>query len=374
MYNKEEIVDSLQDDGMIQFLQSFITTILEYHIMDGPYVNKPDLDVLSTYERKISNCILKNSIVFIEETSVLIVISGGCRSIDDFLVMNNQIYLLSNSTALIVSNNINTIVYIDESPQLISNSIDHLNSCRIYINLKFLILSHIKTPLTSNLLSSIHNLEYLSITLSDLKSIPDGLLTNLIKLTQIDFSNNKISNISQNLIESQLSLIGISFEKNELTNIPLGLFQSTNKLAKLNLSHNKISMLDWIGDLRELNYVDLSYNEISIIPRSLSYLTKLKDLILHHNKIDDILSSCLSSLISLEYLHLSWNNITYFSLPKMSKLKYLNISKNKKIRSIVLQDNLESLDTLIISASSNLLIDLDDIHNKARIVSLTFIS
>ena len=155
--------------------------------------------------------------------------------------------------------------------------------------------------------SRLINLEYLQIN-GNLQFLPDDFnaLNNLIEL---DLSNNNFSRVIHDLI-------------------------SLPRLKKLILQNNKISEHDELGELKTLNYLDLSNNKIEKISFRIAELLNLNFLILSGNEIIKIPYE-LSKLKSLESLYISNNKIVNFpdfliTLPSIIEL----VLDNNKISHI----------------------------------------
>ncbi len=80
----------------------------------------------------------------------------------------------------------------------------------------------------------------------------------------------------------------------------------------LNLTHNNISVLpSWINELKNLETLNLSNNNIQgNIPENLWQLTNLQNLYLNNNQLSGMLSSNLNNLSSLKILFLNSNNLS----------------------------------------------------------------
>jgi Leucine-rich repeat (LRR) protein len=106
---------------------------------------------------------------------------------------------------------------------------------------------------------------------------------------------------------------------------------SKTKVSHLDLSQNNIAVIPAeIGDLLELQELDLSSNKITNIPIELGNLSKLQKLDLNRNRIEEV-SSGIGNLLQLQELHLGNNFITILSpeLWNLSKLQKLDISDNQ---------------------------------------------
>ena len=116
----------------------------------------------------------------------------------------------------------------------------------------------------------------------DLLKIPQARLA---KLTELELSDNKITDLT-------------------------GLEYAT-QLADLDLSYNQISDITPLAQLTQLTELELDHNQISDIT-PLAQLTQLTELLLWNNQISDI--SPLAGLPSLKYLSLSSNQISDVTL------------------------------------------------------------
>ncbi|CAL6009802.1 Conserved_hypothetical protein [Hexamita inflata] len=184
-------------------------------------------------------------------------------------------------------------------------------------------------------------------------------LSNLKTLSIIDVPNILIESLDypklKKLILIKIELSNISFLSQLIT------------LTQLNLSDNKIYNISTLKHLINLQHVDLSQNYISDIS-SLQYLIKLTYLDLGKfgqttmtlNKIQNIVA--LKSLIHLKYLDLSNNNINDINvLENLTNLTELNLSCNQ-ITDIVPLQNLKNITNL--KLDYNILNNVDFIELK----------
>jgi len=162
-----------------------------------------------------------------------------------------------------------------------------------------------KSGLDKNLFN-LHNLNYLSITQTCLREVPDEIekLTNLMvlvlhsneinllsnaigklmKLKMLDCSRNKLSFVPQSL-DTLPQLTTINFASNLLQSIPS---QSANtKLSVLDLSNNCFETFPDVcyAELVHLSEIYVNGNRIATIPISISRLQALKVLNIADNLI-----------------------------------------------------------------------------------------
>ncbi|XP_004372826.1 leucine-rich repeats and immunoglobulin-like domains protein 1 [Trichechus manatus latirostris] len=116
-----------------------------------------------------------------------------------------------------------------------------------------------------------------------------------------------------------------------LTTLPRDLPAWTRSL---NLSYNKLSEVDPADfeDLRNLQDVYLSNNELTAIPSLGAASSRIVSLFLQHNKIRSVEGNQLKAYLSLEVLDLSSNNITEIRsacFPHGLHIKELNLASNR---------------------------------------------
>jgi hypothetical protein len=130
---------------------------------------------------------------------------------------------------------------------------------------------------------------------------------------------------------AELDLSGsYDHKKPKLTQLPESLGQLT-QLQTLNLSDNKLTTLpESLGQLTQLQTLNLSDNKLITLPESLGQLTPLQTLNLSDNKLTTLPES-LGQLTQLRTLNLSDNNLTTLpeSLGQLTQLQTLNLSDNK---------------------------------------------
>ncbi|HQM84553.1 MAG TPA: leucine-rich repeat domain-containing protein [bacterium] len=180
------------------------------------------------------------------------------------------------------------------------------------------------------------NLKILDISENQIEFLPENM-ENLQKLEELYLYGNKIDDILP--LETLTNLSNLALNYNNVKDIlPI---KNMSKLARFNASNNniadisvienlpnlisfaahinKITILpDNFSDLKKLNYLDLSYNEILELP-AMAGLDSLKTLYLGHNEISDM--TPLDSLENLEVLSIAGNKIT--KIPILKNLKSL---------------------------------------------------
>lgn len=126
--------------------------------------------------------------------------------------------------------------------------------------------------------------------------------------------------------------------------LPDELFQFTN-LQELVMSRCKLSILDArIGELTQLQRLDVSANHLVVLPESICRLVHLKELIINRNIIA-ALPEGIGNMESLEYID-AWSNPLYVLPEGISALRYT--LKEIDLRQVELRDEeLEAMEKLL---------------------------
>jgi len=167
------------------------------------------------------------------------------------------------------------------------------------------------------------------------------LIHNLMNTTDIDLTNQYITNIDANVFNNLphvTSILlnnedGIHNLQNRISILPQGLFNGVPNLDVLNLSHNIIQDLSSAHhiQLQYLTQLDLSNNIINALPITIN-LRNLEILLLNNNNITILPANVFSNLPKLLEINLTYNEIT--ELPtnvfsKLNKLTELYLSNNQ---------------------------------------------
>nr|KAJ3417700.1 Interleukin-1 receptor-associated kinase 1 [Polyrhizophydium stewartii] len=165
-----------------------------------------------------------------------------------------------------------------------------------------------------SLIRKLRNLEEIDISYTDIKSLPDTI-GELHMLREIDARETNITEIPSTIgMLENLEFLYLSHDeqRNEdspcITRIPPEIGNLKN-LKALYFSGNMIKQLpSWIGKLKLLTDMDLSYNKIKELPTSISNLDELRYLHLVDNELS-ALPSEIGGLASLTELSLTRNAI-----------------------------------------------------------------
>lgn len=171
----------------------------------------------------------------------------------------------------------------------------------------------------------------------------DGL-SGLKKLTintkNSQWSSQKSLEVQSSTLSGLKQLTTFELTDSNIRIIPDGFYCPLNNLQVLNLTRNRIRStenLGFSGDecsaLKEISALDLSWNELRVIPENwaVSKLRRLQHLNLQHNNISELSSETLTGLNALRTLNLSYNHI--------DQIPSGLFSSSKELREILLQNN-----------------------------------
>ncbi|XP_077371015.1 leucine-rich repeat-containing protein 47 [Festucalex cinctus] len=153
-------------------------------------------------------------------------------------------------------------------------------------NLQSLILCRNKLACIPDV-SSLKSLKVLDLSANNLALLPDGI-TQLRELTTLNVSCNHLEALPDGLSQCA-KLSSVNMSKNRITGFPRDLYsERLDLLSTLVASDNAIVELGKdIHKLVALKVLDLSNNQLSDIPSSLSECPKLKEINFRGNKLND---------------------------------------------------------------------------------------
>ncbi|MBX7044493.1 MAG: leucine-rich repeat domain-containing protein [Ignavibacteria bacterium] len=194
----------------------------------------------------------------------------------------------------------------------------------------------------------------------DLKKIQNPL-EKLINISELDLSNNQISDIKP--LEKLINISELYLSSNQISDIkPL---ENLINISSLDLSSNQISDIKPLENLINISSLDLYNNQISDI-KPLEKLINISELYLSSNQISDI--KPLEKLINISELYLSSNQISDIkpleNLINISEL-YLSSNQISDIKPLEKLINISSLDL-----SSNQISDIKPLEKLINISSL----
>ena len=247
-------------------------------------------------------------------------------------------------------------------------------------NLKKLIISSNSISQLPDL-SSLSNLEYLDCSSNRLLEIPESVFS-LSKLKTLDFGgNHNIKSISHKIHQlqhlesvniygndievlpqefSQLkNLLSLTVSGNPLKN-HLEIITKLPKLKSLDISYNRgepISIPESMGELKSLNYLDISGCNIVEIPNFIGELKNLEHLVLINSKIESVDPAIgkLAKLVTLNFASNSDLNAIPETICNLENLEILNLNGCKNLSNIPKTiGNLQKLEVLNLNDCKNI--------------------
>ncbi|XP_029169466.1 LOW QUALITY PROTEIN: chaoptin [Nylanderia fulva] len=180
------------------------------------------------------------------------------------------------------------------------------------------------------------NIESLDLSHNQFTRLPikSMSLISAASLTNLDMSWNVLSGIhSTDTIFRLRSLVWMDLSYNRLVRLDDGVFSELPHLVHLDLSHNKQLILESRGRTfygLEDTLLYLSLSNISLLSVPELPLRRLRTLYLAHNELASVPAEMSSNLTSLHYLDLSFNDLTMVPLitHSLPELKTFNLADN----------------------------------------------
>lgn len=145
-----------------------------------------------------------------------------------------------------------------------------------------------------------------------------------VNLTSINLEENYIKILPKQAFSELVNLKTLNLRSNCLQNINACAFKDLQNLIYLNLAENSISVCK-LPYLENIKVIDMCSNELTDIDKSFSKLTRLRTIILQHNKL-----MSLDNLPKyIEYLFVAFNKIKSFDAHQFPFLHLILISENQ---------------------------------------------
>lgn len=170
-------------------------------------------------------------------------------------------------------------------------------------------------------LATLQHLQSLTIDNCGLNHMPN--LHGLFNLKRISLSNNHLSKL-----EGLVRVRSISLNKNRFTSIPT--LEQPEALIRLEMNDNPVQHMTNLNYFINLTDIQLAHADISLIPSEINQLNRLCLLDLSYNKINHIPKTLLN-LARLQFFNIRNNPIS-----------------NEEIRSIQIDFNMEKPTTVLL--------------------------
>ncbi|KAM6907173.1 transforming growth factor beta activator LRRC32 [Xenentodon cancila] len=220
------------------------------------------------------------------------------------------------------------------------------------------------TKIAQNTFSGSLSLRKISFHNNVILEIEDGAFEPLDNLTELDLSKNSIMCIKDfNLY----NLVVLNLNKNSIDN-----FQSTQssrlfKLRSLDLSENKMLDFPLLPETNMLEYLDISRNQLHTInvtgsteEETVPNLSFLRFLDMSYNQLQSVPESFFSCMRSLEFLNISKNCISSFSVTNedlLRRVKVIDLSYNSLQTLNFKENSLQCLEKLFLQGNDLTVLD-----------------
>lgn len=161
--------------------------------------------------------------------------------------------------------------------------------------------------------------------------LQDDSFRDAYTLKELHLKDNNVTTIPDNVFDGMVSLEGIDLSSNNIYEVRRMAFAGAPNIKFVILESNRIKTIEINSfNLPNLEFLDLSENQLSDIEYAFRNCTRLKNLMLGRNLIETIQEGSLN-LPNLELLDLSYNKLKALNtlLNGLPNLKFLTLSHNK---------------------------------------------
>lgn len=290
------------------------------------------------------NYLTNSHITFISQLTTLVVLDVSYNSITSL-----PSDILNNLTKLEVFNiNHNRLQSI------------HKHAFKNLERLKFLDSSSNELiKIEEEVLSCLVTLEYLDLSSNFISNLPQKLFINQKKLKYLNLSNNPVHFLSDFLFLNCSSLETLVIENTNLNKLKSNSFLGLSKLTTLKLSHNdhltEIDNYTFYGT-PNIQYLDISYCNISVMDTYLMSLTHLNMLMVHGNPI-----ICDSN----SKWYIDWSN-------KHSKIKIEKVCPKNLTKPIIYSNNYTNkIKPMVFELGHSATLDCDNVRDLPIVIWTT---
>lgn len=227
---------------------------------------------------------------------------------------------------------------------LVTNSVNlvdlHLNNNKFFRvpsfveNFQFLKFLDLGENFIKNLsdLENFPNLKYLyglRLTENQIEGLERNHFVHLKNLQIVNLSKNRIRNIDREAFTANNFLQAIRVDGNAIKNIDY-MFENLTQLVFLNISENSLEVFDYENFPKNLEFLDISKNQINVIKNPNEISQNLKTLNLNYNHLTEISAFVLPR--NLEDLYLQRNlieKISPYTFLRKPFLKMVDLRHNK---------------------------------------------
>ncbi|XP_069361739.1 chaoptin-like [Maniola hyperantus] len=186
--------------------------------------------------------------------------------------------------------------------------------------------------ITPNMFRNMTSLVKLDLSQNKIVDIDFNSFIDLVNLTELDVSGNTfIDSIKANLFRGLYKVKSLDLFNTSLISCLNESFSGMISLKYLNVSHGQLQTIEYdtFKATGAISILDLSYNLLEKFYVNTSSISKLSELYLNHNKLNNVTSKTFKNLLLLEKLNLAYNNIfSIDGLQTLTHLHYINLFYN----------------------------------------------
>ncbi|CAB3239782.1 unnamed protein product [Arctia plantaginis] len=181
------------------------------------------------------------------------------------------------------------------------------------------------------------SVQELDISYCDMKYITSNTFGNMPGLMYLNLAGNNLSDMDPDTFKKLLDLEELDLSDNNIKSLPEDIFSENNELATLHISRNPVDTVYGlqISDLLTLNAGQTNIKFVG--PSMFNGMTYIANLNLSGNNIEKIHNQAFHRLVELNYLDLSYNDLDFISnilIKENIELDIFKISNNPRLKQL----------------------------------------